>query len=181
MVGWAMVTILVGPGGRQYVFGSLEWSTVSYLCFPYGVRIISCPGSVFFERSPLGPSYQTPVRSGGPGVAGGASPVYHHAPVNLGWGLGWTFRDVAAGCAAAGFAARIKMLPAVAMVAIAVTKRLLGTCLTSLFNAMAFDWPLDRRLDSCARSGTWLRLVHPYLFTGPDLHIAAAGHRGPAD
>src|SRR5438552_14720690 len=84
IVGWIDMSWRPGPCGRQNVSGSLAWSTLSYRCLPKGVRIISWPGSVNFERSPLAPLNQTPVRSGGPG--GGASPVYHQAP--CGFGLG---------------------------------------------------------------------------------------------
>src|ERR1700692_300664 len=131
MVGCAIVTILAGPGGRQYVLGSLEWSTGSYPCFPYGLKISSWPGRVYLDRSPLGPSYQTPVKSGGPGVAGGASPVNHHAPVSFDLALAG---DCITGCdcPAAGFAARVQIPHTAPAAAIAVRKRSFILCLPSI-------------------------------------------------
>src|ERR1700674_2238768 len=70
------------------------------------------------EMSALVLPNQTPVKSGGPGVAGGASPVYHHAPCGL--GLGGAFRDVA-GC----WAASTRNPGTLATVANKIRKRLL--------------------------------------------------------
>src|SRR5439155_19062334 len=136
--------ILAGPGGRHCVLGSLAWSTVSYLCFPKGVRIISCPGKVFRERSPLPPPNQTPVRSGCC-AAGWAIPRYHQAPT-FGEGL----RGVAPRCGApprwgaapprcagAGPAVKIKKPNVTAAVTIEFVKRLL---ILNLQNRGPFAW-----------------------------------------
>ena len=95
IAGWAIMIIRAGPGGRHAVFGSFAWSTLSHRCFPYGVRISSCPGSVARERSPLAPPNHTPVRSGWPACRSGGRPVCHHAPT--GAGFGGASRSVAGG------------------------------------------------------------------------------------
>src|SRR5688572_13390989 len=78
IAGCSIMIILAGPGGRQYVFGSFAWSTTLNRSAPYGVRIISWPGRVAFERSALDPPNQTPVRSVFP--EGFGVPLCHQAP-----------------------------------------------------------------------------------------------------
>src|SRR5436309_4852897 len=120
MVGWALATILEGPGGRHSVFGSLAWSIFLYLSAPNGVKTSSCPGSVNFEISPMDPPNQTPVKSAWVSPEGGGSPLYHQAPT-AGLGLrGCAPRP----CAAAGEVAMIEKTKTIAAVTTENTKRL---------------------------------------------------------